>query len=260
MPKRLTVFYSWQSDTPSSLNRNFIEKALHAALEQLRSDATVEMPERGGTLELDKDTQGVPGSPPIVETILQKISECTVFVADLTFVGESAAGLVRPGESIRCFPNPNVLIEYGYALRCHGHQALIGIMNRGFGKPDSASLPFDLRHLRWPITYSLSTQSDAKKQTEFEKLVETLVEALRATLEHRSPVVTATAFVPQRSTKSPAVYFEDPKDLLTEDYFGKKLEIAVPDKGQAFLRLYPTAAVPPLVTELDAAKLIGKGV
>jgi len=28
----LTVFYSWQTDTPSKVNRNFIEEALKGAL------------------------------------------------------------------------------------------------------------------------------------------------------------------------------------------------------------------------------------
>jgi hypothetical protein len=53
MPKRLTVFYSWQSDTPSKLNRNFIEDALHEALKRLHSDATLEPAQRDITLELD---------------------------------------------------------------------------------------------------------------------------------------------------------------------------------------------------------------
>jgi hypothetical protein len=60
--KRLTVFYSWQSDSPSNLNRSFIEKAIHEALERLHSDATLEIALRDTTVELDKDTKNVPGS------------------------------------------------------------------------------------------------------------------------------------------------------------------------------------------------------
>src|SRR5215510_4396909 len=104
MAKRLTVFYSWQSDTPSNINRTFIEKALLEALKRLHSDATLENALRDTTVELDKDTKGVAGSPPIVETILQKIDDCAVFVADVTFVGESKAGLCDPGEKPRQFP------------------------------------------------------------------------------------------------------------------------------------------------------------
>jgi len=65
MAKRLTVFYSWQSDSPSKLNRSFIEKALQEALKRLHSDATLENALRDTTVELDKDTMGIAGSPPI---------------------------------------------------------------------------------------------------------------------------------------------------------------------------------------------------
>src|SRR5664280_15011 len=178
MAKRLTVFYSWQSDTPSNLNRNFIEKAIQEALKRLHSDATLENALRDATVELDKDTKGVAGSPPIAETILKKIEECAVFVADLTFVGESLKQLTDPAEKSRLFPNPNVLIEHGFALKCHWHSALVGVMNIAYGKPDAESLPFDLRHLRWPITYHLASQSASDKEGQFEKLVGTLVEAI----------------------------------------------------------------------------------
>lgn len=95
MPKRLTVFYSWQSDSPSSLNRSFIEQALKEALKRLHSDAALENALRDKTVELDKDTQGIAGSPPIAETILKKIEDCAVFVADLSFVGESKNGFTK---------------------------------------------------------------------------------------------------------------------------------------------------------------------
>jgi hypothetical protein len=64
MAKRLTVFYSWQSDSPADLNRSFIEMALQEALKRLPADATLENALRDATVELDKDTQGVPDSPP----------------------------------------------------------------------------------------------------------------------------------------------------------------------------------------------------
>src|SRR5689334_11508900 len=60
----LTVFYSWQSDTASNINRNFIEKALKAALKAIATEA-----ELTARPELDKDTQGVTGSPAVAETI-----------------------------------------------------------------------------------------------------------------------------------------------------------------------------------------------
>ena len=68
-----TIFYSWQSDTPSSVNRSFIEEALKQAIDRLKSDATVEPAVRETIIKLDKDTQDVPGSPPIADTILERL-------------------------------------------------------------------------------------------------------------------------------------------------------------------------------------------
>lgn len=37
----VTVFYSWQSDTPARVNRNFIEDALKRALKKIAAEAEV---------------------------------------------------------------------------------------------------------------------------------------------------------------------------------------------------------------------------
>ena len=52
-------------------------------------------------------------------------------------------------------PNPNVLLEHGYALACLGDERLIGVMNSGTGGR-AELLPFDLKHRRWPINYELT--------------------------------------------------------------------------------------------------------
>ena len=126
----LSVFYSWQSDTPNNLNRNFIEKALEAAIGRIGGNAELNSAPR---VELDKDTAGVAGSPAVVETILAKIETCAAFVADLTFVGKSGPELERPEGASRQFPNPNVLIEYGYALRARTDRAIVAVMNTAYG-------------------------------------------------------------------------------------------------------------------------------
>jgi hypothetical protein len=256
MAKRLTVFYSWQSDSPSNLNRNFIEKALHEALKRLHSDAALENALRDTTVELDKDNKGVAGSPPITETILQKIEECAVFVADLTFVGQSKDGMKNASGKPRQFPNPNVLIEYGYALRCHSHRKMIGIMNTAFGNPDAESLPFDLRHLRWPITYRLMEASSVDKADQFEKLVGTLVEALGLILSNHTPATkNVEVFSIQKATKNPAVFSESANELVTD----RSGDFVIPDGGKAYLRLYPTIAVTAIESELEAREIAVRG-
>ncbi len=256
MARRLTVFYSWQSDTPQNLNRNFIEKALLEALSRLHSNATLENALRDTKVELDKDTKGVAGSPPIAETILRKVEECAVFVADLTFVGQSKGKMTNSAGKPRQFPNPNVLIEYGYALRCHSHAASVGIMNTAYGKPDAESLPFDLRHLRWPVTYHLTDSSGADKDDQFETLVETLEQAVGLILSKRaSSPIESEKFVPRKATKNPAMFFDEAKDLLPEE----SASVVVPDGGKAYLRVYPIVAAPPIESELAARGLATDG-
>jgi hypothetical protein len=150
-----TVFYAWQADTPPATCRNFIESALQRALKQIANDAVIE-PAIREDLELDKDTKGVPGTPPVVDTIFRKIDAAAVFVSDLTFVGVRKDG--RPT------PNPNVLIEYGWALRSLGHPHMVAVMNTAYGKPTRENLPFDLGHLRHPILYECPEGADEEKR------------------------------------------------------------------------------------------------
>lgn len=166
-----TVFFSWQADTPTREGRNFIERALNQALKRLKSDANIEDAVRGG-LELDKDTKGVGGQPAIVDTIFKKIDQAAVFVPDLTFVGKRLDG--RPT------PNPNVLIEYGWALKSLSNNRIVPVMNTAHGKPDREAMPFNMRHLRFPITYDLSnTADDEMRKGELEKLAKDFEHHLR---------------------------------------------------------------------------------
>ena len=81
---------------------------------------------------VDSDTQGIPGSPPLAETIFQKIKESDAFVADLT--------PTHTGPCNKVAPNPNVLIEYGYAHHALGVCKIVGVFNEAFGKPDDFAL------------------------------------------------------------------------------------------------------------------------
>ena len=171
-----TVFYSWQSDRPTKEGRNLIQRALEMAVKAISADVQIEEPLRE-ELKLDRDTQDVPGSPPIFQTILDKIEKASVFVADLTFSGTRNDGN-------RKTPNPNVLIEYGYALKCVGHSQIIGVMNSAHGEPSRESLPFNLADLRYPLTYNLPDgATDNERKAEREKLANVLEKALRDILD-----------------------------------------------------------------------------
>ena len=140
------VFYSWQSDLPNNINRSFIEQALEKAAKSIRSEAVLEVEP-----VIDRDTQGVPGAPDISNTIFTKIARSQVFVCDVSIVNEK--GSTRPS------PNPNVLLELGYALRILGESRIILIMNTAFGGPEL--LPFDLRKKK-VITYCQDTPGQGK--------------------------------------------------------------------------------------------------
>jgi hypothetical protein len=139
-----TVFYSWQSDLPNNTNRGFIQRALERAAENIKADDTIQIEP-----VLDRDTDGVPGSPDIAETIFGKIDNCDVFVCDVS--------IINPGAS-RSTPNPNVLIELGYARKCLGSGRIVMVMNTEFGGPEL--LPFDLRPKRVTQYHARPDQDD----------------------------------------------------------------------------------------------------
>jgi hypothetical protein len=129
----MRVFYSWQSDLPNATNRGFIQKALENAARSIRDDNSIQVEP-----VIDRDTVDVPGAPDIAGTILDKIEKAQVFVCDVSIV----KGRTRE----RPAPNPNVLVELGYALKALGSPRIILVMNTAFGEPEL--LPFDLRMKR----------------------------------------------------------------------------------------------------------------
>jgi hypothetical protein len=169
-----TIFFSWQVDTDSKTGRNLIERALERAVGSIGNDTSVDEAVRD--LAVDRDTRGVAGTPPIVDTIFRKIDAAAAFVPDLTFVGTRRGG--RPS------PNPNVLIEYGWALKSLGHLRIVPVMNTFYGEPTPNDMPFDMRHLRNPIQYKCAPDADdATVKRVKSELGKELEAAIRAVLE-----------------------------------------------------------------------------
>lgn len=136
----ITIFYSWQATSDKKTNMNFIEDCLKKAIKAVfKTD--------GLAIVLDRDTKGVGGTPEIFNTILSKIRTCDIFVCDLTLVYS------KPNPS----PNPNVLIELGYALSIVGPGRIICVMNTSSGAPNR--LPFDMQNKRYPLQYNLLSQT-----------------------------------------------------------------------------------------------------
>jgi hypothetical protein len=143
-----TIFYSWQSDIENSENRNLIEDSLSRALKAINRD-------QNATIEpvLDRDTSGIPGSPSIAHSIFDKIALSDVFIADISIINKNS--------TTRLVPNPNVLVELGYAIGLLGWDRIILIQNTFYGSPDD--LPFDLKGRR-VITYTYKKDQHVKSE------------------------------------------------------------------------------------------------
>ena len=249
----LTIFYSWQTDTPARLNRSFIEDALKRALRQINASADVVNSERREELKLDKDTMGLPGTPPIVEAIFKKIDGCAVFVPDVTFVAKTDAG--RPT------PNANVLIEYGWALKSRGHERIVAVMNDAFGEPSWNSLPFNVRHVRWPIRYTLLDGADATARADVRnQLVNELAKCIRTVLDSL-PVAPEPTFEQTPSTYDKATFFEQKERLAIRHGRISELDenCYVSQGPKMFLRLIPTIPTPEITPKRAYTKITDGG-
>lgn len=141
-----SIFYSWQSDLPNNTNRGFLESCLKKSLKELDKAGPFSI-----ELAIDRDTKGEPGTPDIMELIFKKIEKSKIFVADISIINSEAKG--------RKTPNPNVLIELGYASKALGWEKVICVYNLDYGSIED--LPFDLRQRR-PLTYSLKDKTKSE--------------------------------------------------------------------------------------------------
>lgn len=159
---RHVVFYSWESDLDSRLGRSFIETALERAAKHIAKDESVQVEP-----VIDRDTAGLPDSPPIASSITDKIARCDMFVCDVS--------IINNGSQQRLSPNPNVLLELGYASSVLGWDHIIMVQNTAFGGPET--LPFDLRGRR-VVQYYLPAEAN-DRPAERSKLQAQLEETLR---------------------------------------------------------------------------------
>ncbi len=167
------IFYSWQSDLPNNTNRGFIQDALERASRNVAKDDTVEVEP-----VVDRDTKGLTGSPAIDHAIFEKIEGAQAFVADVSIVNQGADG--------RKTPNPNVLLELGFAAKALGWGRVVLVFNTATGDP-TVDLPFDLRprrRIEYRAEPNETDRSEAKKH-----LMGTMEDAIRQMIdqEHQRP-------------------------------------------------------------------------
>lgn len=248
------VFYSWQSDTPYEIGKNFIRRAIDQAVDLLSDELNLEEAERP---LVDQDTQGKIGSPIIAETIFEKLREADVVIVDVTMTGSTESG--------KKTINSNVAYELGFAHGVSGHEVMVKVMNGHYGNVEE--LPFDLRHRRGPITYNLSPDcSNEERRNERSKLAKTLSEILAEYLRvgSKKKPIERTPF-----TINPASYWEQDEKLIREARFGQtEVDLTYSsDQPLIFMRFSPMVQLPPLtgkeLADYDVtrvAPLIGAGI
>lgn len=163
------IFFSWQSDVKQS--RSFISNCLKKIPQKLKGLSII---------EIDRDTEGIAGSPNIEDTIFNKIDSCDIFVADITIINKDYAG--------RKTPNPNVLIELGYAIKALGWDHIILLYDEEYGSIEE--LPFDINHQRM-TKYSLSKEEKEDIKGKIAKNISLTIEILkeRGMLHGGQPII-----------------------------------------------------------------------
>ena len=142
-----TIFYSWQSDKPNSTNHGFINECLKKAIKKAGAAETIDESPR-----IEDANSGTRGAHDIAATIFDKIAKAHIFLADVTLIDDPP---IDP--EARRFPNPNVLIELGFAAASLSWHNLIFVCNTHFGPIEK--LPFDIR-TRSIVRYTLAPDDD----------------------------------------------------------------------------------------------------
>jgi len=174
MKDKNNVFFSWQSDLPKETNQNAIRECLRNASNLIESEI------EETRIVLDEATRGTLGSPNIPLTIFSKIETCEIFVCDITTINHD-----QPGKKT---PNPNVLIELGYAISSLGWERIILLYNTDYGNFPT-DLPFDIDRHR-TTKYKVKDKNDKSGKNQLSNV---LKEAIITILRH-SPLKPSEKF------------------------------------------------------------------
>lgn len=123
---RLSIFYSWQSDSPAETNRTYLWEMLKKIKEHMDIDI------------IDAPSART-GSEYVPNAIITAIESSDIFLCDITTINSKCVC-----DNTRRTPNPNVMYELGYAAAVLGWQRIVLVFNESIGNfPDD--LPFDFK-------------------------------------------------------------------------------------------------------------------
>ena len=202
MAKKFKVFYSWQSDLSGNKTRYFIEECIAQAQKLLSNSIS---------LVTDEATRYCLGSPDIANSIFNKIDGCDLFIADVSIVGEYRQDPRDDNSKIKKTPNPNVLLELGYASAHLSWERCLCLANTERG--DISELPFDLNHRRiTDITYG-----ENKKVTRGEKIrqIAEIIYSTVLSLEKREVCSKLSKFIDEQTIRS--IHFPEWTQALEDE-------------------------------------------
>jgi len=186
----------------------------------------------------------------IAATILNKIADAAVFVADVTPIAHSPDG--------KWLPNANVMIELGWAMHRPGWERVIGVLNLASGAKVE-DLPFDIRQRR-VITFDLAEDADKKSRAaERSRLVNLLKDAVKVNLEERAEDVAVASVITGVDAKpdNHSIWHSAGNTLTHNDGFGgaKRERVSMPDVPRAYMRIIPAGWKRGIPSVSDIAKL-----
>lgn len=178
------VFFAFQMDTEDKFGKGFIQSAIEIAIQKFKSEDT--------EITLDFGFRGTPGTPLLIDEMLKKSTESDMVIVDLTFTSSKVWSKSKKmkffGKELRLLdikndkksPNPNVLLETGYAWAKKGTYRTLAVMNEAFGSPEE--LPVDLKGFRWGITYNLNETNNTERRAIRKQLGKDFHEAIKAAI------------------------------------------------------------------------------
>lgn len=180
------VFFAFQMDIDEKYGKTFIQQSITNAIQKFK--------EEGIEVILDYGFRGTPGTPLLIDEMLRKSLNSDMVIVDWTFTSskiwhnpeiieeddnsiilEILKGDLKPS------PNPNVLLETGYAWAKKGTHRTLAVMNAAFGNPDE--LPVDIKGFRYPILYNLDGNNYGDRKEVRKELTDDLYKAIRFSIK-----------------------------------------------------------------------------
>jgi len=248
-----TIFYAWQMDTDTGLNRWFIENAIKKAIKRIKADTQqvtdssdmkldAALPvEEGEANAVNPEPEsddaeiiyqwgavGSSGAKLIGEEILARIKTCGVFIGDVTFVST----IETPDGRDKWLPNANVLLETGAASQSgDGWNRIILVLNQALGSVDC--LPFDLKFRHCTVQYALATKDDPDKKEKQKRLTDAFVteikpiyvKAMKQIAEDKRRITEAT--LANARSRAEKIREEYEQKVLADKYYTFKSVAAV---------------------------------